>query len=94
MLIPFVCPICAGSNGAHLISLSRAAGMDCAVCGKWLKSADVMRAIHSPRVARAADAAPPSARPAANQSRRVAVTWPPTAESRANATPLRKQRSA
>ena len=56
--IPFVCPICAGANAVHLISLSRAGGMSCVVCSKWLRAADVMRAMHSPRPARAPDAEP------------------------------------
>lgn len=49
VLVPFVCPICAGPNAVNLIVLSRAGGMDCAKCGKRLRSADVMRAMHSPR---------------------------------------------
>jgi len=89
VLIPFICPICAGSNAVELIVLSRAGGMDCTVCGKRLRSADVMRAMHSPR-------------PAANEERRLPVrapptkkaemVWPPTAESRAAIAPLRRKR--
>lgn len=56
--VPFICPVCAGPNRVHLISLSRAEGMDCVTCGKWLRSADVMRAMHSPRAARTAESAP------------------------------------
>ena len=51
VLVPFVCPVCAGKNGAHLISLSRAGGMTCACCQKWLRATDVMRAMHAPRTA-------------------------------------------
>jgi hypothetical protein len=89
VLIPFICPICAGSNAIELLILSRAGGMDCAECGKRLRSADVMRAMHSPR-------------PAATEERRIPVraapaekpkmVWPPTAESRAAIAPLRKKR--
>jgi hypothetical protein len=49
VLVPFVCPICAGPNAVNLIALSRAGGVDCGKCGKRLRSADVMRAMHSPR---------------------------------------------
>lgn len=86
VLIPFVCPICAGENAVHLISLSRAGGMNCAACEKWLRATDVMRAMHSPRSAAPAIARAPGAR--APPSKRAPVVWPPTAESRASATPL------
>lgn len=51
VLVPFVCPICAGSNAVHLISLSRAGGMVCAACKRWLRPGDVMRARLTPRPA-------------------------------------------
>jgi hypothetical protein len=84
VLVPFVCPVCTAANGVHLISLSRAGGTTCAGCSKWLKSADVMRAIHAPRSgqeapARAAVRAAP---------RQEAPVWPPTAASRAAIKPL------
>ncbi|HWG91830.1 MAG TPA: hypothetical protein VNZ52_13355 [Candidatus Thermoplasmatota archaeon] len=94
--VPFVCPLCAGASGVHLISLSRAGGVDCLACGKWLRATDVMRAMHSPRDARAPDAAPErtrgatapqphvaGARPLA--SRRDRIVWPPTTATRAAA---------
>lgn len=92
IVIPFVCPICAGANAVHLISLSRAGGMDCDVCGKWLRAADVMRAMHSPRVARTEDTPAPRVHDvvARNAQGKRAIVWPPTAESRANAVPLRR----
>ena len=71
--------------------------MDCAVCGKWLRSTDVMRAMHSPRAARTADSAPvrvPVSGPTKTRvipSRASRVTWPPTAATRAAATPLRNE---
>ena len=49
VLVPFVCPICAGPNAVGLIALSRAGGMDCQKCGKRLRASDVMRAMHAPR---------------------------------------------
>ena len=49
VLVPFVCPICAGPNAVNLIVLSRAGGTDCAKCGKRLRASDVMRAMHAPR---------------------------------------------
>lgn len=52
VLVPFVCPICAGANRVHLISLSRAGGVACTACTKWLRAADVMAAMHSPRQVR------------------------------------------
>lgn len=67
--VPFICPVCAGPNRVHLISLSRTEGMDCAACGKWLRSADVMRAMHSPRAERTAESAPIRA----HEPRRVAI---------------------
>jgi len=87
VLISFVCPICAGPNAVALLVLSRAGGIDCAACGKWLRAADVMRAIHSPRAAHGEGQgdrtrAPPVKKPA--------MVWPPTAESRAAIAPLRR----
>jgi len=84
-----VCPICAGANAVHLISLSRAGGVACAGCKKWLRSADVMRAMHSPRdtsTPRVAD------RTRAAKAAAAPITWPPTAESRAAVKPLRERR--
>jgi hypothetical protein len=49
VLVPFVCPICAGPNAVNLIALSRAGGVNCAKCSKHLRSSDVMRAMHAPR---------------------------------------------
>lgn len=97
--VPFVCPVCAAPNGVHLISLSRAGGVDCTGCGRWLKAADVMRAIHSPRgpvtdpqprvqARDRARVATKGGTPTAPVSRRDAIVWPPTAESRASAKPL------
>ena len=86
VLIPFVCPICAGSNAIELLVLSRAGGMECVECGKYLRSADVMRAMHSPRAAPDAERrvrAPPAKKPE--------MVWPPTAESRAAIAPLRRR---
>ena len=86
--IPFVCPVCAGQNAIELLVLSRAGGVDCVKCAKWLKAPDVMRAIHSPRVADEGREvrlrAPPPAKPK--------MVWPPTPESRAAIAPLRKPR--
>lgn len=85
VLIPFVCPICAGANAIELLVLSRAGGMDCAECGKRLRAADVMRAIHSPRSPSETERrvrAPPAKKPA--------MVWPPTPESRAAIAPLRR----
>lgn len=102
--LPFVCPICAGANAVHLVSLSRASGMACAHCKKWLRSADVMRAMHSPRAARpGAESVPvhvegsstePEAPPRtrAPPTRPSAMTWPPTPESRAAVKPLYKRK--
>lgn len=67
--VPFVCPACAGPNRVHLVSLSRAGGMDCEACGRWLRSGDVMRAMHAPRTGRDAASAPIRA----HEPRRVAV---------------------
>ena len=102
MAIPFVCPICAGANAVHLISLSRAGGMDCEACGKWLRSTDVMRAMHAPRAAKPNDANEPINVPVAVElpvrkslaartvvARKDRIDWPPTAATRAAATPLR-----
>lgn len=89
VLIPFVCPICAGANEVHLITLSRAGGVACVECKKWLRATDVMRAIHSPR---AASSTPRRTRTPAtqggSQARRDAIVWPPTPESRAAVKPL------
>ena len=49
VLVPFVCPVCTAPNGVGLIALSRAGGVACSGCKKWLRSADVMRAMHAPR---------------------------------------------
>lgn len=49
VLVPFVCPVCAAPSGVHLISLSRAGGMECPSCKKWLRLSDVMRARLAPR---------------------------------------------
>ena len=51
VMVPFVCPICAGPNEVHLITLSRAGSMNCAKCGKKLRVPDVMKAMHAPRKA-------------------------------------------
>jgi Zn ribbon nucleic-acid-binding protein len=88
VLIPFVCPVCAGANAIELLVLSRAGGTECVECGKHLRSADVMRAIHSPR------AAPTSERRVrAPIAKKPQMVWPPTAESRAAIAPLRRDRS-
>lgn len=91
--IPFVCPICAGKNAVHLISLSRAGGMDCTVCKKWLRAADIMRAMHSPREGRTNASEPIRERAAARAAAapKPAMTWPPTAESRAAVKPLNRR---
>lgn len=89
VLIPFVCPICAGANAIELLILSRAGGTSCVECTKWLRAADVMRAIHAPRAA--ADAGR-EIRVRAPPAKQTAMVWPPTAESRAAIAPLRKQR--
>lgn len=52
VLVPFVCPVCTAPNGVGLIALSRAGGVNCAGCNRWLRSADVMRAMHAPRKAK------------------------------------------
>lgn len=77
-LIPFVCPICAGANEVDLLTLSRAGLTQCAHCEKTLRSADVMRAIHSPR-------SPPddARRVRAPPAKKPEMVWPPTPESRA-----------
>jgi len=91
VLIPFVCPVCAGANAVHLITLSRAGGVSCAECQRWLKSTDVMRAMHSPRATQRADGSALEARRVRPAPQRApARTWPPTAASRAAAIPLRK----
>lgn len=85
VLIPFVCPICAGANAVELLVLSRAGGMDCAECGKHLRSTDVMRAMHAPRPAAGGERrVPVRAAPA----KKTEMVWPPTAESRAAIAPL------
>lgn len=90
--IPFVCPVCAAANAVNLIALSRAGGVDCASCARWLRSADVMRAIHSPRAERSPGSPPPRTH-AASPRKKAEVVWPPTAASRAAAIPLRKPRN-
>lgn len=86
VLISFVCPICAGANAVGLLALSRAGGVDCVACKKWLRAADVMRAIHSPRAANDGRADRTRAAPA----KKPDMVWPPTAESRASIAPLRR----
>ena len=49
VLVPFVCPVCTAPNGVGLIALSRAGGVNCSACKRWLRAADVMRAMHAPR---------------------------------------------
>lgn len=49
VLVPFVCPVCRGANAVGLLAVSRAGGVRCSACERWLKSADVARAIHSAR---------------------------------------------
>jgi len=49
VLVPFVCPICTAPNAVALIPLSRAGGVACEACKKWLRASDVMRAMHAPR---------------------------------------------
>lgn len=88
VLIPFVCPVCAGANAIELIPLSRAGGVACVECGKYLRATDVMRAIHSPR------SAPTSERRVrAPPAKKAPIVWPPTPESRAAIAPLRSDRS-
>ncbi|HET6403255.1 MAG TPA: hypothetical protein VFH78_01305 [Candidatus Thermoplasmatota archaeon] len=87
VLIPFVCPVCAGANAVELVTLSRAGGTACVACSRFLRSADVMRAMHSPRAdagreQRAARAVP----------KQPAMVWPPTPESRAAIAPLKRRR--
>jgi hypothetical protein len=88
--IPFVCPVCAGPNRVHLISLSRTDGMDCATCGRWLRSRDVMRAMHAPRAERNSDSAPIRHR----EPRRVALLAPngTLSSAEARAIPPRRDR--
>lgn len=90
VLIPFVCPICAGANAVELLILSRAGAVDCAECGKRLRSADVMRAIHSPREAADGERRIPVRAP---QPKKPAMVWPPTPESRAAIAPLRRNKA-
>lgn len=89
VLIPFVCPICAGANGVELLVLSRAGGMSCRECGKHLRSADVMRAIHSPRSEATAQTRDRTRAPPA---KKAALVWPPTRESRAAIAPLHRRK--
>lgn len=49
VLVPYVCPVCAAPNAVNLIALSRTGSTDCQACKKKLRSADIMRAMHSPR---------------------------------------------
>ena len=51
VLVPFVCPACAAPNATALVALSRAGGLHCARCNRWLRVQDVMRAMHAPRKA-------------------------------------------
>lgn len=90
VLIPFVCPVCAVPNGIELIVLSRAGGTECVGCEKWLKAADVMRAIHAPR--EASDGSR-EVRVRAPPAKAAPMVWPPTPESRAAIAPLRKSRA-
>lgn len=87
VLVPFVCPVCAGANSVELVKLSRAGGTTCVSCERFLRSADVMRAMHSPR-ADVGRASPPQ-RAAAKKPEMV---WPPTPESRAAIAPLKRRR--
>jgi hypothetical protein len=80
--------VCAGANAIELLVLSRAGGTTCAECGKYLRSADVMRAIHSPRAAPTVQR-----RVRAPPAKKVEMVWPPTAESRAAIAPMRRARS-
>lgn len=86
VLIPFVCPVCAGANAVELVKLSRAGGMSCVVCERYLRSADVMRAMHSPRSDTDRERRPD--RPVAKKPEMV---WPPTPESRAAIAPLKRR---
>ncbi|MEA3199957.1 MAG: hypothetical protein QOE90_1385 [Thermoplasmata archaeon] len=49
VLVPFVCPSCAAPNATALVPLSRAGGMNCSRCNRWLRVQDIMRAMHAPR---------------------------------------------
>jgi len=60
--------------------------VDCAVCEKWLRASDVMRAMHAPRAGAPPTPRAPGAR--APPTKREPVVWPPTAESRAAVKPL------
>lgn len=82
-----MCPICAGANAIELNVLSRAGGMDCAECGKRLRSTDVMRAMHSPRP----DAGAVRNRTRETPAKKPDMVWPPTKESRAAIAPLRRR---
>ncbi|HEX2022402.1 MAG TPA: hypothetical protein VHH36_06785 [Candidatus Thermoplasmatota archaeon] len=70
-----------------LLTLSRQGGTDCTTCGKHLRSADVMRAIHAPRAAGASER-----RVRAPVAKKAAMVWPPTAESRAAIAPMPRNR--
>lgn len=86
VLVPFVCPACAADNAVELIALSRAGGMPCVQCERYLKSADVMRAMHAPRASK------PEPQPARAAAKKQEMVWPPTPESRAAIAPLRRRR--
>ena len=88
VLIPFVCPICAGANAAELLILSRAGGVECVECGKWLRATDVMRAIHAPRAGAEDGSMARRVRPP--PKKHAPMVWPPTAESRAAIAPMRR----
>lgn len=90
VLVPFVCPVCAASNAVELIVLSRAGGVACVGCKKYLRSADVMRAMHAPRTAGGGQ--PQPARPTRVPVAKSDLVWPPTPESRAAIAPLRRRR--
>jgi hypothetical protein len=69
--------------------------MACVGCKAWLRSADVMRAMHAPRAVRAGDApvaAPAPARADHDVKRdakgRRDIAWPPSAKTRASAVRL------
>jgi hypothetical protein len=87
VLIPFVCPVCAGANAVELILLSRAGGMSCVVCDRYLRSADIMRAMHSPRADTDRER-----RPDRVVAKKPPMVWPPTPESRAAIAPLKRRR--
>jgi hypothetical protein len=45
--VTFACPICAAPQQVGLIALSRAGFMNCSMCNRKLKAAQVSQAIHS-----------------------------------------------